>query len=250
MIPKKIHYCWFGRNPLPESAQKCIASWRKFLPGYEIIEWNEDNFDVNSIPYTAQAYADKKYAFVSDYARFKILYEQGGLYFDTDVEVIRPMDDIIATGPFMGFEKNLQTQKDNKAPGVNPGLGLGASPKMPIYAEILDFYGKKDFNIADGTVVSHTTAILKRRGLVDENCKQEVAGLTIYPTDVFCPMDSTSGLTEITDSTVSIHHYSCSWIDHTTFGYRMHLLKNKLVKIFGRKVVMRAASLARRVTHK
>ena len=104
MIPKKIHYCWFGRNPLPESALKCIESWRKYLPDYEIIEWNEDNFDVNSIPYTQQAYAARKYAFVSDYARFKILYEHGGLYFDTDVEVIKPMDDIVADGPFMGFE--------------------------------------------------------------------------------------------------------------------------------------------------
>lgn len=85
MIPKKIHYCWFGRNPLPEDAKKCIASWNKHLPDYEIIEWNEDNFDVNCIPYTRQAYDAKKYAFVSDYARFKILYEQGGLYFDTDV---------------------------------------------------------------------------------------------------------------------------------------------------------------------
>ena len=89
MIPKVIHYCWFGGNPLPESAQKCIASWRKFLPDYEIKEWNESNFDVNAIPYTAQAYAAKKYAFVSDYARFSILYDNGGLYFDTDVEVIR-----------------------------------------------------------------------------------------------------------------------------------------------------------------
>ena len=85
MIPKIIHYCWFGRKPLPELASKCIASWKKFLPDYEIKEWNEDNFDVNQIPYTDQAYKSKKYAFVSDYARFKIMYENGGIYFDTDV---------------------------------------------------------------------------------------------------------------------------------------------------------------------
>ena len=104
-IPKIIHYCWFGRSPLPELAKKCIASWRKYFPDYEIKEWNEDNFDVNSILYTSQAYQAKKYAFVSDYARFWILYMYGGLYFDTDVEVIRPMDDIIQRGPFMGCEK-------------------------------------------------------------------------------------------------------------------------------------------------
>lgn len=104
MIPKIIHYCWFGRGPLPELAQKCIASWKKYLPDYEIKEWNEDNFDVNIIPYTAEAYQAKKYAFVSDYARFWIMYHYGGIYFDTDVEVIRPMDDIVANGNFMGFE--------------------------------------------------------------------------------------------------------------------------------------------------
>ena len=104
MIPKLIHYCWFGRNPLPKSAIKCIESWKKFLPDYEIKEWNENNFDVNIIPYTKEAYECKKYAFVSDYARFWILYKYGGLYFDTDVEVIKSMDDIIERGPFMGIE--------------------------------------------------------------------------------------------------------------------------------------------------
>lgn len=104
MIPKIIHYCWFGRGEKPALAKNCIASWRKFFPGYEIREWNEDNFDVNIIPYTAEAYTCKKYAFVSDYARFWVLYKYGGLYFDTDVEVIRPMDDIVARGPFMGIE--------------------------------------------------------------------------------------------------------------------------------------------------
>ena len=137
MIPQKIHYCWFGRNSLPESTQKCIASWRKYLPGYEIIEWNEDNFDVNSIPYTAQAYEAKKYAFVSDYARFKILYEHGGIYFDTDVEVIRPMDDIIAAGAFMGFEIDPCTERPSGA--VNPGLGLAASHGHSLYRTILEY---------------------------------------------------------------------------------------------------------------
>ena len=104
MIPKTIHYCWFGGNPLPEMAIKCIESWKKFLPDYEIKQWDESNFDVNMIPYAAEAYKAKKYAFVSDFARFWILYNYGGLYFDTDVEVIKPMDNIIAKGPFMVCE--------------------------------------------------------------------------------------------------------------------------------------------------
>ena len=104
MIPKIIHYCWFGRNPLPKSAMRCIESWRKYFPDYEIKEWNEDNFDVNMLPFTQEAYKMRKFAFVSDVARFWILYRYGGLYFDTDVEVIRPMDDIVAQRAFMGIE--------------------------------------------------------------------------------------------------------------------------------------------------
>ena len=107
VIPKIIHYCWFGGKPLPEEAKKCIDSWKKYLPDYEIKEWNESNFDINSIAYTAEAYEARKYAFVSDYARYKILYEHGGIYFDTDVEVIAPMDDLLAKGPFMGQEDYL-----------------------------------------------------------------------------------------------------------------------------------------------
>ena len=101
MISKIIHYCWFGGNPLPPLALECIASWKKFLPDYEIIQWNESNFDVNMIPYTAEAYKQKKYAFVSDFARFWIVYKYGGLYFDTDVEVVKPLNDIIAKGNFI-----------------------------------------------------------------------------------------------------------------------------------------------------
>ena len=108
MIPKVIHYCWFGRNPLPPLAVKCIESWKKFLPGYEIKEWNEDNFDVNIIPYIQEAYEARKYAFVSDYARFYILYHHGGIYFDTDVEVIKSIDDIIERGAFMGCENEAK----------------------------------------------------------------------------------------------------------------------------------------------
>lgn len=127
MIPKVIHYCWFGGNPLPEDAKKCIASWKKYLPDYEIKEWNESNFDVNCCPYVKEAYEAKKYAFVSDYARFHVLYQEGGLYFDTDVEVIKNMDCIIAAGNFMGFEKSLATKQQES--GATPRTAvLGVAP--------------------------------------------------------------------------------------------------------------------------
>lgn len=245
MYPKKIHYCWFGHNPLPESAKKCIASWRKFLPDYEIIEWNEDNFDVNSIPYTAQAYEAKKYAFVSDYARFKILFQHGGLYFDTDVEIIEPLDRIIQNGSFMGIEKSFATSKGEGWIGVNAGLGIGAEPQMSLYKEILEFYGNLEFTLDGTTVVTIVTRLLMRHGLRNVNEMQKIEGITIYPAEYFCPMDSITGILEITSNTVSIHHYTCSWIDHNTLNYKLHRLKKLLVKIFGAQLILKLSKLLR-----
>ena len=218
MIPKVIHYCWFGRNPLPELALKCISSWRKYFPDYEIIEWNEDNFDVNMIPYTQQAYSAKKYAFVSDYARFWILYNYGGLYFDTDVEVIKPMNDIINRGPFMGIEIGAT----NEVPLVAPGLGLGVNPGLGLYKDILDYYQSLLFIGIDGkpnvvTVVKHTTNVLVKNGLKATNDIQEISGIWIYPADYFNPLDSLTGKLKITDNTRSIHWYMNSWSNRTKF---------------------------------
>lgn len=248
-IPKIIHYCWFGGNPLPEDAKKCIVSWGKYLPDYEIKEWNESNFNVNCCPYVREAYEAKKFAFVSDYARFWVLYHEGGLYFDTDVEVIKNMDYIIASGNFMGFEKNLATNNsDSKAKlGVNPGIGLGAEVELTFIRKILDFYeAKEHFAIEDGTVVDYTTDLLRKHGLVEEHRLQKVADITIYPADYFCPMDSTTGITTITPNTVSIHHYSCSWIDHNTLSWQLHILKNKLIGLLGEKWVMRLSKILKR----
>lgn len=217
MIPKKIHYCWFGRNTLPESALKCIASWRKFFPDYEIIEWNEDNFDVNMIPYTAQAYKAKKYAFVSDYARFKILYEQGGLYFDTDVEVIKSMIDIVERGPFMGFEINPGT--DRKYGAVSPGLGIGAVKGLDLYKSILDYYAQLSFLRPDGSynttdaVVNITTRELVKSQLKNISGIQEVSGITIYPADYFNPFNDVTGRLNKTPNTRTIHWFTKTWMN-------------------------------------
>lgn len=232
MIPKVIHYCWFGHNPLPELAVKCIASWKKFLPEYEIKEWNEDNFDVNIIPYTAEAYQAKKYAFVSDYARFWILYHYGGIYFDTDVEIIKPMDDIIARGPFMGCENEAS---DSHSACVAPGLGIGVNPGLDIYKEILDIYSKLNFIKEDGslnmkTVVSYTTELLYKHGLKNTNEIQECAGIWIYPKEYFCPIDYVTRKCICTQKTYTIHHYTASW-----FGKKekLYLLFSKC---FGTKI--------------
>lgn len=218
-IPKIIHYCWFGHNQLPELAQKCIASWRKFFPDYEIMEWNEDNFNVNIIPYTAEAYKAKKYAFVSDYARFWILYKYGGLYFDTDVEVIRSMDDIIARGPFMGCENEydpLQAKKGAMTLRVAPGLGLGVNPGLGLYKEILEIYKKEHFINANGkqnknTIVQYITRQLQNHQLKQTNEIQQCVDIWIYPKEYFCPIDYITNKMEITKNTRSIHHYAASW---------------------------------------
>ena len=254
MIPHIIHYCWFGGNPLPEDAQKCIASWKKYLPGYEIKEWNESNFDVNCCPYVREAYQAKKYAFVSDYARFEVLYREGGLYFDTDVEVIRNMDHIVAAGNYMAPEPRLATKNQEegftlaaKAAGVNPGLGLVVAPGLGLLHELLEFYqAKEHFAVEDGTVAEYTTAQLRKHGLVEEHRLQQVAGVTIYPVDYFCPMDSTTGIITLTDNTVAIHHYSCSWIDHNTFSWRLHVFKNKLIGLLGEKWIMKISRILKR----
>ncbi|MBQ7170765.1 MAG: glycosyl transferase [Clostridia bacterium] len=209
MIPKIIHYCWFGGNPLPKSARKCIESWKKFFPDFEIREWNESNYDVKKIPYVAEAYEAKKYAFVSDYARFDILCQYGGVYFDTDVEVIRPFDDILERGAFMGCETDGED--------VNPGLGIAAPPGLGIYREILDYYATQHFQDADGslnteTVVTKTTRILKEHGWQNGPGIQRVSEISVYPKAYFNPMDNNTGKMRITEQTHSIHWYSMSWM--------------------------------------
>lgn len=248
MIPKKIHYCWFGRNPLPESAIRCIDSWRRYLPDYEIIEWNEDNFDVNSIPYTAQAYAAGKYAFVSDYARFKILYEQGGLYFDTDVEVIRPMDDILDRGPFMGFEVNPCPER--KYGAVAPGLGIAATPHMTLYKAILDYYSHLQFLQSDGSynmtdaVVNITTRELIKAGLSDIQGIQDIADITIYPADYFNPFDDATGRLRKTANTYTIHWFTKTWLNVSPTRQRIARLAHR---IFGTTLTSTLKHLLRNV---
>ena len=249
MIPKIIHYCWFGGNPLPELAQKCIASWEKFCPDYEIKEWNESNFDVNCCEYVKEANKTKKWAFVSDYARIKILYDSGGLYFDTDVELISNLKNIIEKGPFMGFEDDMQYT-------VAPGLGLGVTPGLPLYKDILDLYNNQHFLHDDGTInyttiVVYTTNILKKYGLIKKHGIQYIGGVYIYPQEYFCPMNFNTGEVTITNKTVSIHHYSSSW--YTEEEKKYNIFGQKMRSVFGIRIgnsIERIYSLPYRVLRK
>lgn len=239
MIPKIIHYCWFGGKPLDKLGLKCLKSWKKYFPDYEIKEWNENNFDVNCCQYVKEAYEAKKWAFVSDYARFKILYEQGGVYFDTDVEVIKSFDDILSEGNYMGCERGYNA--------VAPGLGMAVNPCLAIIKEIIDDYEQSSFVKADGTydfttIVERTTKILKKHGLNDTDKIQTVADINIYPPEYFCPINMETGKLTITTNTYSIHRFAGSWEKKSNkLRGRIYRLINrffgKSVAVFLRKIL-------------
>lgn len=211
-IPKIIHYCWFGGKPLPRSARKCITSWRKFFPNYEIREWNESNFDVKMVPYTAEAYEAKKYAFVSDFARFWILHQEGGIYFDTDVEVIRPMDDILERGAFLGME--ARTQERQSRLYVNPGLGCACDAENEVWGEVLKKYLAFEHFAPDeqGTVCTITSDIIEQLGTTLDGQLTQCKDVTIYPAEYFCPQAMIGAPIYVTDNTRSIHHFDCTWL--------------------------------------
>ncbi len=239
MIPKIIHYCWFGGNPLNDKAQKCLDSWKKFFPNYEIIEWNEKNFNINITQFTKDAYDDKNYAFVSDYVRFWAIFHYGGLYFDTDVEIIKPMDDIIRRGAFMSCEifpiKIGDDSNPDLGPWVNPGQGIGAPAYHPIYKELLDIYKSIPYKYPEGspkrqvTIVTHTTELLFRHGMQNKDGIQKVAGIYIYPKDYANPLDDFTGKLNISDNTRSIHWYAKSWTGMSSFRIKLSRMLHRII---------------------
>lgn len=222
-IPKKIHYCWFGDSPLGEKELTCINSWKTFFPDYEIVRWDETNFNMFSNKYVQEAYQQKKWAFVSDYARFHILNECGGIYFDTDVEVISDMSDIVASGPFFGCEEdgnglNFSVVKEGQfSITVAAGLGMAAVPNMPFYRKVLESYANDVFVFEDGTlnqqsVVIRVTKLLIKEGLKNQSGIQEICGITIYPSEYFNPKNFNTGIISLSKNTRTIHHFSMSWL--------------------------------------
>lgn len=211
-IPKVIHYCWFGNGELSPLTKKCIKSWKKYCPDYEIICWNEANFDLSQNRYMREAYEAGKWAFVSDYARLKIVYEQGGIYLDTDVELIKPLDTLLEGKGFMGFdEKGI----------VATGLGFGAEKGSPIIGEFLKDYEDIAFVLPDGSYdltpcPDRNTATLQRLGMDVKDTKQMFMDMLFLPKEYLCPMDYYTGKKEITENTYSIHHYCASWTSAVT----------------------------------
>lgn len=207
MIPKIIHYCWFGYKPKPKLIQKCIASWKKILPDWEIVEWNESNYNVMQNAYIEEAYKQKKWAFVVDYARFDILNEHGGIFLDTDVELLRAIpDSFLEYQAFTGFESD-QT--------VNPGLIFASESHQPMLQEIMEAYRNKQFgeqiNGRIENIVDIVTGVLEQKGLKKNNSFQLVDGIAVFPKEYFCCFNHEIQAFEIGDETISVHHYAASW---------------------------------------
>lgn len=236
-IPKVIHYCWFGRNPLPEKALACIESWKKFCPDYEIKEWNEDNFDFSANRYAREAYEAKKWAFVSDYARLAVLYTRGGIYMDTDVEVVKPLDEFLADRSFIGFEGGY--------PILGSGI-LGAEAGHPWIGALLQEYEFRRFIRKDGALdttanTDHITAMAQAEFGMTPNGQMQMLreGVKVYPTDWLAPKDWRTGEVHPTDHTHTIHHYTGSWCDPA--GDRFMARLKKLTPLCGEKLAFRLA---------
>ena len=223
-IPKLIHYCWFGGSELSAMAEKCISSWKKYFPDYEIIQWNESNFDITQNQYIRDAYKEKKWAHVSDFARLAVLYEYGGIYFDTDVEVIKSFDSLLLHGPFCGFER--------EGSNIALGLGFGVEKHNPIIKEILDSYSQSSFYDDKGniecynTIVVRTTKVFLKHGLRNEDITQSIDGFNVYPKEYFNPMCYETGKLYISENTYSIHWYEGTWLPKSDL--HIHEMEQKI----------------------
>lgn len=222
-IPKKIHYCWFGKKEKPDIVKKCIKSWKEKLKEYEIIEWNEDNFDVTSNEFVRQAYNCGKFAFVSDYVRVYTLYNYGGIYLDTDVEIIKEFtDDILENDSFWGFEERNFIATST----------IGAKKGNEFIKKFLDTYNNKRFINDDGTIATLTNVaivsdMIKKIGVKLDGTFQNIDGIaTIYPQEYFSPYDYINCYSKKTDNTFAIHHYYKSWLPRSV---RIKTIIKKLV---------------------
>lgn len=228
---QKIHYIWLGGRKKPRIVKKCIKSWMKMFPGWEIIEWNETNVNIEINEYCKEAYEAKKYAFASDVLRFDIIYRYGGIYFDTDVQVLRPFTHLIKFySAFCGFENDF----------VNPGLVMYAEPNNILIKEMLDCYNNKHFLLEDGsynmkTVCQYFTEILNKYGLISNNELQTVNGFTVFPRTYFCPADAVWSIKDFSKNTYTIHHFAASWLNPRT-RYSL-IIKKWLYRILGASVI-------------
>lgn len=225
MIPKIIHYCWFGGKKLPMDVVKCIESWKKICPDYKIVRWDESNFNVYENEFTKDAYENKAWAFVSDYARLKIIYDNGGIYLDTDVELVKKLDHLLSYSCYVGIQQSELL--------CATGLGFGAEKGNPIIKEMLEQYNDLKFNEENKEqiacpILNHE--VLKRRGYVYSEEATIIDNVLVLPPKYLDPIAPGKGMKLLTcDETISIHHYSASWMNKKT------VIRRRLIRKIGQK---------------
>ena len=241
MIPKIIHFCWFGHNPYPDKVKRCIQSWKKVLPEYKIVCWNEDNFDVNICQFTREAYKKEKYAFVSDYARLYVLNKYGGIYLDVDVEVIKSFDNVLDNRLIIALEEN----------GDITGAFLASEKNQSFFQELLQIYDRMSFIKKDGSLNMTVNNIwmqkqLKRYGYIKSNRRQHLSdGIEVFPDDYFHAKSLVSGKLRITSKTYCIHHHTTLWVSNKTRMIKFIRL-NIIVPIIGEKKYQKLVSRIRK----
>ncbi|MEW6983696.1 glycosyltransferase family 32 protein [Colwelliaceae bacterium 6471] len=233
VIPKIIHYCWFGQNDKPQDVQAYIDGWQRMLPDYQIIEWNEDNFDIHINPYVEQAYQAKKFAFVSDYARLLALYTQGGIYLDTDVEVLKPFDDLLDNDVVLGFEEKGYVATSTICARKN-SLLINAFMSLYHHKHFIQPNGQYDLT----TNVTKMTTLLQSYGLVLNEQPQQLTiddkeTVTILAQVKFSPYDYLNQINYADDSTYTIHHFGATWAG-PQFKY-IKVIKSAVIKLLGSK---------------
>ena len=229
MIPKTIHYCWFGKKDLPPEAKRCIASWKKMCPDYDIIRWDENNFDVNQNPFIKAAYEAKKWAFVSDYARLKVVYDNGGIYLDTDVELRKNLDSLREHGCYIGIQQNEFL--------CTTGLGFGATKSNPVVLKMLESYDDLTFSESHTLELSCpllNNAVIRSYGLVSNTEITDLPEVTVYPPQYFDPY---GGENLLCNETYSVHHYAASWTSEK------NQFKRKIARWIGQDNIISIKSL-------
>ena len=233
MIPKVIHYCWFGGRPIPRRLQKCIDSWKRWMPDARVVRWDESNYDVNSVPYVAAAYQAKKWAFVADYARLDIIFREGGIYLDTDVELLKPLDPLLHDKAFCARENREQ---------VNSGLGIAAEAGDEVIRKLRDAYLSCSFPSAPCTVLQ--TELLQCMGMVASDEIQCIDGLTIYPQEYFNSKDD-FGISHPTSKTFAVHHAEASWMP---LRWRfMKFARRVCERLMAKRILAKLVLLKRRI---
>ena len=228
LIPRVIHYCWFGGREMPDWQKHCVASWHRYCPDYEFRLWNEENYDIHRCQYMADAYASGRMGFVPDFARLDVLYQYGGVYLDTDVELLRPLDELLYQSAFCG------AQVGN---AVNLGSGFGCVPGLEIIRELRDEYRTAVFRRADGTYEltsspTYQTRTLARHGYRTDNTYQVIDDLAVYPSDVFCGPTCLTGRRDTTPNSYALHLPSLSWANLeriSAAGRTLRMIQEKFV---------------------